>query len=66
MIRWFGRKLEAEERGEGRVVAGRLERQPKNDGRGIDAMPFGPPDSSVQFTRMTRMISPKPSVTIAR
>ena len=45
---------------------GGLNGSPKNDGRGIDAMPFGPPEKSVQFTRMTRMISPKPSVTMAR
>jgi hypothetical protein len=32
MIRWFGRVFEAEERGEGRIVAGRLERQAEERG----------------------------------
>ena len=57
------------------VVSGRLRKlvdedclakRPKKEGRGIEAIPFGPPEKSVQFTRMTRMISPKPSVTMAR
>ena len=40
--------------------------RPKKLGRGIEEMPFGPPDRSVQLVSTTRMISPKPSVTMAR
>ena len=39
---------------------------PKNPGRGILAMPLGPKEKAFQFSRMRRMISPKPSVTMAR
>ena len=40
--------------------------RPKNDGRGIEAMPFGPPVRLCQFSSTSRMISPNASVTIAR
>ena len=39
---------------------------PKNDGRGMLEMPFGPPVKSCQLSSTRRMISPKASVTIAR
>lgn len=34
---------------------------PKKSMRGIEAIPFGPPESDPQFNSTTRMISPKPS-----
>ena len=40
--------------------------KPKKLGRGMLAKPFGPPVTSYQLSRTMRMISPKPSVTIAR
>ena len=46
--------------------AERTNGMPKKDGRGIEEMPFGPPVTGDQFNRTMRMISPKPSVTIAR
>ena len=39
---------------------------PKKVTRGIDEIPEGPLDRSVQLIRTSRMISPKASVTIAR
>ncbi len=40
--------------------------KPKKLGRGMPEMPLGPPVMLAQFSRMTRIISPKPSVTMAR
>ena len=40
--------------------------KPKKLGRGMSEMPFGPPVTSYQLSRTMRMISPKPSVTMAR
>jgi len=39
---------------------------PKVVGRDMPAMPLGPKENSFQFSRMSRMISPKPRVTMAR
>ena len=39
---------------------------PKKLGRGMPEMPLGPPVNWYQFTRMMRMISPKPRVTMAK
>ena len=39
---------------------------PKKLGRGMPEMPLGPPVNWYQLTRMMRMISPKPSVTMAK
>ena len=46
--------------------APRANGSPKKVGRGISEMPFGPPVTGAQFSSTRRMISPKPSVTIAR
>ena len=40
--------------------------RPKNEGRGIEEMPFGPPVKLCQFSSTSRMISPNASVTMAR
>jgi hypothetical protein len=66
MIRWCGEYSSPKNEAKVGSSPGGLNGRPKNDGRGIELMPFGPPESSVQLTRMTRMISPKPSVTMAR
>jgi hypothetical protein len=44
----------------------RTKSRPKKVGRGMPAMPFGPPVACCQFSSTMRMISPKPSVTMAR
>ena len=68
--RCIGRVLDAEEARAKAVIALRRRRasngRPKKDGRGMPLMPFGPPVNDCQLSRMMRMISPKPSVTMAR
>ncbi len=39
---------------------------PKKAGLGIFAIPLGPRENSFQFSRTSLIISPNPSVTIAR
>jgi hypothetical protein len=39
---------------------------PNNPGRGILAIPLGPKEKAFQFSRINRIISPKPRVTMAR
>ncbi len=63
-MRWIGENCEAEERRE--AVFAALNGRPKNVGRGIEEMPFGPPVRSAQLISTRRMISPKASVTMAR
>ncbi len=43
-----------------------LNGMPKNDGRGIEVMPFGPPVKLCQLSSTRRMISPNAMVTMAR
>jgi len=48
------------------TVGERVISRPSTDGLGMLEMPSGPPVQSVRLTSSSRMISPKPSVTMAR
>ena len=64
-MRWIGRELDAEEGGEA-VRRSRSNGMPKKDGRGMLEMPAGPSVKFAQLMRISRTISPKAMVTMAR
>ena len=61
-------EIDAEELREGLAAAWAraANGMPKKVGRGMPLMPFGPLVRTAQLIRTMRMISPKPSVTMAR